>query len=180
MPGCFEYLNLDLDTLSPKVQQAFVDSLKNKFGRQLDKFFCTTKTGCMSEVDSIDRVSDETYTVAVSENNTVIVCNSATGQLLHRLVGHNGRVLTVAISPDSKYIVTGSSDRTAKVWGSKTSQLLHTLYHGYPAVVGVAINHDNYIITRDCSVKKIWNMRYVTNTIKLSELIVCVKKRLSR
>jgi len=46
----------------------------------------------------------------------------------NRLIGHQGSVLTVDISPDNQLIVTGSNDKTAKIW-SKQGLLLQTLKH---------------------------------------------------
>ncbi|MEB3884256.1 AAA-like domain-containing protein [Lyngbya sp. CCY1209] len=48
---------------------------------------------------------------------------------LNRIVGHNGSVLTVDISPDDQLIATGSNDKTVKIW-RRNGQLLHTLKHG--------------------------------------------------
>jgi WD40 repeat protein len=46
----------------------------------------------------------------------------------NRLIGHQGSVLTVAISPDSQVIATGSNDKTVKLW-SQDGTLLKTLKH---------------------------------------------------
>lgn len=46
----------------------------------------------------------------------------------NRLIGHQGGVYALDISPDSKYIATGSNDKTVKIWGID-GQLLKTLPH---------------------------------------------------
>src|SRR5262249_48926707 len=46
---------------------------------------------------------------------------------LKRLVGHTGRILSVAFSPDGKRIVTGSWDNTARVWDAETGTELRAL-----------------------------------------------------
>jgi WD40 repeat protein len=46
----------------------------------------------------------------------------------NRLIGHQGGVLTVDISPNDQLIVTGSNDKTAKIW-SIDGRLLQTLPH---------------------------------------------------
>ena len=46
----------------------------------------------------------------------------------NRLIGHQGGVLTVDISPDGKLIATGSVDKTVKIW-KEDGTLLETLEH---------------------------------------------------
>lgn len=51
-----------------------------------------------------------------------------TGQLLDRLTGHEGPVMTLAFSPDGSTLISGSWDRTVRVWSifarSQTSEPL--------------------------------------------------------
>ena len=46
----------------------------------------------------------------------------------NRLIGHQGSVLSVDISPDGKLIATGSNDKTVKIW-KRDGTLLYTLKH---------------------------------------------------
>ncbi|MEB3180844.1 MAG: AAA-like domain-containing protein [Nostocaceae cyanobacterium] len=46
----------------------------------------------------------------------------------NRLIGHQGSVLSVAISPDGQLIATGSNDKTVRIW-KQDGTLLHTLKH---------------------------------------------------
>ena len=49
-------------------------------------------------------------------SGTIHLWEAATGQELERLVGHQGRVTSLAFSPDGKLLVSGSEDTTALVW----------------------------------------------------------------
>lgn len=44
-----------------------------------------------------------------------------------RLVGHEGAVHAVAVSPDAPFVVTGGADATLRIWQSVTGVLLQTL-----------------------------------------------------
>ena len=46
----------------------------------------------------------------------ILVREIATGKLLQTLLGHEGRITSVAFSSDSARIVSGSDDRTSRLW----------------------------------------------------------------
>ncbi|GAB4226854.1 MAG: hypothetical protein Kow0049_06350 [Stanieria sp.] len=46
----------------------------------------------------------------------------------NRLIGHQGSILTVDISPNNQLIATGSNDKTVKIW-QRDGKLLKTLQH---------------------------------------------------
>ena len=49
-------------------------------------------------------------------NGTVFLCEVATGRVLERFAGHQGRVFNLAFAPDGSFLVSGSEDTTALVW----------------------------------------------------------------
>ncbi|KAF9737266.1 hypothetical protein PMIN06_010948 [Paraphaeosphaeria minitans] len=66
-----------------------------------------------------------------------------TGQLLDRLTGHEGPVMSLAFSPDGSTLVSGSWDRTVRLWNifarSQTSEPLQLMAD----VTSVAVRPDN-------------------------------------
>ena len=48
--------------------------------------------------------------------DAIEIWNASNGARLRTLRGHNGRVLSIAFTPDGKRIVSGSKDQTVKLW----------------------------------------------------------------
>jgi WD40 repeat protein len=51
-----------------------------------------------------------------SEDSTVKIWDSRSGELVRSFRGHTGLVSSVAFGPDGSWLVTGSRDHTARVW----------------------------------------------------------------
>jgi hypothetical protein len=68
-----------------------------------------------------------------------------TGELLHTLSGHTGRVHAVALSLDGRLALTGSMDTTARVWDTATGRRLHTLTGHGAEVDSVALSADGRV-----------------------------------
>ncbi len=60
--------------------------------------------------------------------NAVLAAMDASEEL-RTLIGHQGKVTTVAVAPDGRTAVTGSDDRTARLWDLDSGRLLATLDH---------------------------------------------------
>jgi WD40 repeat protein len=65
---------------------------------------------------------------------------------LKNLVGHTGRVSSVAFSPDGKRIVTASHDHTARVWDAETGCVKLALKGHTGIVRSVAFSPDGKCI----------------------------------
>ena len=72
--------------------------------------------------------SPDRRTVATgSEDKTVRLWHSETGQLLRVLRGHRERITSVSFSPDGKLVASGSRDSTARIWDAVTGRQIHVL-----------------------------------------------------
>lgn len=62
--------------------------------------------------------------------------------LERQLMGHEGRVRSVAVSPDGKWAASGSDDNTVKIWDLESGECRATLEGHTRLVVSVAITPD--------------------------------------
>ncbi|MDB9511046.1 AAA-like domain-containing protein [Kamptonema animale CS-326] len=120
--------------------------------RQLDAMLKAIKAKhTLEDLGGVD--SETTKNVETALRQTVYGNNE-----FNRLIGHQGNVLSVDISPDDRLIVTGGSDKTIKLW-KRDGTLLKTLKHT-ATVHRVAFSPDNRLIvggSLDGSVK-IWRV----------------------
>ena len=88
----------------------------------------TLVIGGTSPVEAVAFSSDGTRIVSGSDDNTIRVWDTATGQQVgEALRGHEDRVRSVAFSSNGTRIVSGSDDHTIRVWdarrGSRSARL---------------------------------------------------------
>lgn len=81
---------------------------------------------------------NQPYVVSVGDNS-VIIWDTEEQKLLRSWVGHNDKILTVAVNSDGSQIATGSADRTIKLW-SPEGKLIRTIRGPRAAVYGVSFS----------------------------------------
>ncbi|MEX1096270.1 MAG: serine/threonine-protein kinase [Planctomycetales bacterium] len=57
-----------------------------------------------------------TFLLTGGRDRTIILCDLATGDPLHRYTGHSGDILSLTISPDGRTFASGSQDKTIRIW----------------------------------------------------------------
>ncbi|PNG99715.1 Vegetative incompatibility protein HET-E-1, partial [Tetrabaena socialis] len=62
-----------------------------------------------------------------SEDSTLRLWDTATGQCTAKLEGHRDPVSSVAFSPDGRQLASGSDDETLRLWDTATGQCTATL-----------------------------------------------------
>ena len=105
-------------------------------------------------------ISADGKTVASgSDDKTVRLWSTATGEQLQKLEGHTHWVTAVAISADSKIVASGSGDKTVRLWSTATGEQLQKLEGHEQWVTDVAISADGKTVasgSRDKTVR-LWS-----------------------
>ncbi|TFL05500.1 hypothetical protein BDV98DRAFT_500333, partial [Pterulicium gracile] len=110
-------------------------------------------------VYSVSFSSDRTCIVSGSDDNTVQVWNTATGEQVAKLNGHNGNVNSVSFSPVRTCIVSGSNDHTVQVWDMATGEQVAKMDGHNSAVWSVSFSPDGTCIVSgsDDNTVRVWD-----------------------
>jgi GTPase SAR1 family protein len=81
-----------------------------------------------------------------SNDNTVKLWDTKTGELLQTLEGHANQVLTIAFEPLGSSIASAGSDKSIKVWDAATGKLHRTLERHTDIVDKIAYSPDGQLL----------------------------------
>ena len=99
-------------------------------------------TGHAAKVNDLSFSPNGTRLASASDDNTVRLWNTETGEEVAVLKGHTGSVTGVAYSPDENRLVSSSRDGTIKLWDSQTHVETATLTGHQGTVYRVAFSPD--------------------------------------
>jgi WD40 repeat protein len=120
-------------------------------------------------LDCVALSSDGTL-AAVGIGRNVSIINTATGEEIATLEGHEKKVNAVAFSPDAKLIVSAGLDETVRVWDAASGAQLAQLEGHDGAVESIAFNPDGSMFAsggRDGTVR-LWDWNGAAGTIGLA------------
>jgi len=96
--------------------------------------------------------------VSGSDDQTLRVWSSETGQCVATLEGHTGGVWSSQLTEDD-IVISGATDRTIRIWRALTGDLLHILYGHTSTVRCLAVDKDSVVSgSRDSSLR-LWNIK---------------------
>ncbi|OAQ74416.1 WD40 repeat-like protein [Purpureocillium lilacinum] len=113
-------------------------------------------------VTSVAFSHDSGLVASGSDDKTIRVWRTATGQHIQTLEGHGLQVMSVAFSHDSALVVSGSADKTIRVWRTATGEHIHTLEGHNDRVISVAVSHDSALVASGSADKTIRVWRTAT------------------
>ncbi|HEY9651803.1 MAG TPA: WD40 repeat domain-containing protein [Coleofasciculaceae cyanobacterium] len=100
--------------------------------------------------------------VSGSYDRTIQVRDIRTGQLMHVLRGHTGRIQSIAINPDGETLASASRDGV-RLWNLRTGELLTVLTGHQDWVRSVAFNRDGSMLATGGFDREIIVWRLPTN-----------------
>ena len=135
-------------SISENVREALYEELG---GRRVELFF---PAGSAISADGMVAARARGNVVEVSRRTTATLPDVwglgdplvAGSEILCQLVGHTGRVFSVAFSPDGSRIATGSNDTTVCVWDAHTGERLLVLSGHEQYVMTVAWSPDGRLL----------------------------------
>ena len=71
-----------------------------------------------------ERDEEETRVASASDDGTIKITSTVSGEVLLSLQGHEGGVKSVAVSKDGTCLASGGKDKTLRVWDSKSGKEL--------------------------------------------------------
>eukprot|EP01147_Barroeca_monosierra_P002089 gene2089-7999_t len=95
-----------------------------------------------NSVNAVASGCEGTRIVTASEDTTVLLWDTLSGEVISTMEGHRSSVTSVAFSRDGRLIVSGSQDETVKVWDTMTGDLVITLGNHSNCVTSVDFSPD--------------------------------------
>ncbi len=115
--------------LIPHTQPKISDNTKASFSQEAQKVskkLQMTLKGHALNVTSVAITTDNKTVISGSEDNTIKIWNSITGQIKRTLNGHTGTVNYLSVTPDGNYLVS-AEDKSARIWNLQTGILIREL-----------------------------------------------------
>ena len=112
----------------------------------------------MKSITCITVLSDGRV-ISGTDDNTIRVWDSSTGQCVQSLKGHKERVNSISVLPN-ECIVSGSDDNTIRVWNLLSGECIQILGGDNESISHVAVLPDSRVI--NCSngnILRVWNLK---------------------
>ena len=122
----------------------------------------TTLTGHVGTVSSVAfNPADGSLLASGSDDNTIRLWNTITGEHIKTLTGHTRPVSSVAFNPaDGSLLASGSDDNTIRLWNTITGEHIKTLTgHTRPVSSNVAFSPDGSLLASgsDDNTIRLWD-----------------------
>lgn len=110
--------------------------------------------GHSDDVSTVVFSPDGNTAVSGSFDNTLILWDITTGDIIRRFEGHTDRVTDIAFSPDGASFVSSSGDQTLIQWDTATGDIIRRFEGHSDIIQSVAISPDGqYLLSAACASK---------------------------
>lgn len=132
---------------------------KREMIRELYSDFGSPYSHRYGSVHSVAFSCDGGAIASASGDKTIKIWNRRNGQLVQKLAGHSGKVLSVNFRPQSTILASGSADRTIKIWRVGIQDNIRTLSGHSECVYSIEFSQDGKTIVSGSadSTIKLWN-----------------------
>ncbi len=103
---------------------------------------------------------DERLLLSGGEDNTIILWDVDSGEIIHHFDGHGGPVNALAFSPNGRSFISASDDQTARLWDVASGKEVRR-YEGHSAqVLSVAMSPDGALAASGSSDRtvRVWRL----------------------
>ncbi|KAL0096641.1 cell division control protein 4 [Phycomyces blakesleeanus] len=132
-----------------------------------DVWLLHTLQGHEKTVRAIDAIGN--VLVAGSYDNAVSVWDLETGQLAHRMEGHENQVTCIALHSASNRCFSGSLDNTIRVWDTVTGECIKVLKKHYDNVHSLTLTTDYLVSASADGNVRIWSL----DSLECEQIIIC-------
>ena len=98
--------------------------------------------GHVGRVMAVAFSPDGTRAISAARDDTVMLWDVGTGEMIRRLDGHDDWVLDAEFSPDGQTILSASQDKTVILWNANTGEIIRRFEGHEDVVTSVAFNAD--------------------------------------
>ncbi len=117
--------------------------------------------GHTAAVNAIAITPDSRRIISCSDDKTIKIWESVSGEELQSLTGHSAGVTAVLVTPDGKRIVSGSADWTLKIWDPENALEENTLIGHKGEVSSIRLSTDGeYLISKSVDgTSRVWDLQ---------------------
>jgi WD40 repeat protein/tRNA A-37 threonylcarbamoyl transferase component Bud32 len=157
--GVITLLTLGIASFSKYQQSQNIQPSQNQEQTNTKRLPPKTLSGHSSDVNSVVFAPDGKILASASDDKTIKLWNSATGQEIRTLTGHSNWIWATAFSPNGKILASAGADKTIKLWDVATGNLISTLKGHTDNVSSVAFSPDGKLASGSLDKTiKLWNV----------------------